>query len=189
MSLEWRDLAQQLLSAFDYTRTRELYHIDIKPDNIFYIQKRYMLADFGLCDPKAHDESAQGLAHTLIVALGRNLREERIATHPDAPFAKPLSQLKAGRRVAAGLMELWKALELNFKPYDTRSEDFFARLETNQRPSWMPAPVTRVVEPAIKRKDPAIQQNYDNFDSQQTYDHFDSKRAPPAKRRPHQIGL
>jgi serine/threonine protein kinase len=91
---EWQALARQLLSAFDYTRTRGLYHLDIKPDNVFYIGSRYMLADFGrMSSSEMMHRSARMLVDTLLVSLGDNLRYEYTRTVPDPPFDAPLQQI------------------------------------------------------------------------------------------------
>ena len=69
---EWTNLAKQLLFAFDYMRLRGLYHMDIKPDNIFFIGQRYMLADFGECllaNQQSHNECASSIAQVLLAAI------------------------------------------------------------------------------------------------------------------------
>ena len=117
---DWRAVATQMLAALDYTRMRELLHMDIKPENILVRRsaagrRTYLLADFGLCHPlrtplrramgtraffpsfRAEEGtplawSAGQLATTLVSLLGRNLQQDD-TTAPSAPFAEPLSAL------------------------------------------------------------------------------------------------
>ena len=138
-SPEWRSLACQMLSAFDYTRTRELYHCDIKTDNIFYIGERYMLADFGLASSAQHDLSAAQLCGALVASLGGNLRLKRTLTQPRPPFAAPLQRIARDNAAATDVLpRLWTALGLSgFAPYETSDMD--ARLDAleKRRPQWM----------------------------------------------------
>lgn len=140
---EWQALARQLLSAFDYTRTRGLYHLDIKPDNVFYIGSRYMLADFGRMmssDEEIMHRSARMLVNTLLVSLGHNLRDGYTGTAPDPPFDAPLQQIaQRTGSVTDALMALWDALGMRgwFQRYPP---DVGARAEVleRRRASWMP---------------------------------------------------
>jgi serine/threonine protein kinase len=137
---EWQALARQLLLAFDYTRTRGLYHLDIKPDNVFYIGSRYMLADFGRMSSSEMHRSARMLVDTLLVSLGDNLRYGCTRTVPDPPFDAPLQQIAQRMgSVTDALMALWDALGMRgwFERYPP---DVGARAEVleRRRASWMP---------------------------------------------------
>jgi serine/threonine protein kinase len=152
---EWQALARQLLSAFDYTRTRGLYHLDIKPNNVFYIGPRYMLADFGRMTSSSEmmPRSARMLVDTLLVSLGDNLRYECTRIVPDPPFDAPLQQIAQRKgSVTDALMALWDALGMRdwFEPYPP---DVGARVEVLEarRASWMP-PSRRAVSVAVEKR-------------------------------------
>jgi hypothetical protein len=151
---EWQALARQLLSAFDYTRMRGLYHLDIKPNNVFYIGSRYMLADFGrmMSGSEMMHRSARMLANTLLVSLGDNLRYERTRTVPDPPFDVPFQQIAQGGSVTDAIMALWDALDMRgwFERYPPDVGAWVDALET-RRASWMP-PLLQAVPVAIERK-------------------------------------
>ena len=164
---EWRELARQLLSAFDYTRTRGLYHVDIKPDNIFFIGDRYMLADFGAMRTDEHDRSARQVISVLVECLGDNMRVEYTNTQPDPPFDVPFRNIAKRERITDSLMTLWGVLELRFEPYPRDIGAFLANVMA-RRPAWMPfkvsddnAPIERSVKPQTTETDEPRKRGFD----------------------------
>jgi serine/threonine protein kinase len=155
-SPEWRELACQLLSAFDYTRTRGLFHVDIKPDNVFYIGQRYMLADFGLASTAHHDRSAAQVCATLVAALGANLRLKATVAQPRPPFDRPLRRIaRTPEEATSVLPQLWEALGLRdfFEPYPvTDTAERIVALQS-KRPLWM---VERDAREALEARAPEV---------------------------------
>ena len=134
---------------------RGLYHLDIKPNNVFYIGPRYMLADFGrmMSSNEEMRRSARMLVNTLLVSLGHNLRDGYTGTAPDPPFDAPLQQIaQRTGSVTDALMALWDALGMRgwFERYPT---DVGARAEVleSRRASWMP-PSRQAAPVAIEKR-------------------------------------